>query len=494
MTAADHPSGHARGTKGPPAEAKIHRRLRAGARRGAFDPSSPEGLRQVLRELLFGGEDMPDWRRFAACQNADRDIFYLPLGAGPDPPSPRPPRRCAPAARCARPAWPTPLGGAAPARRDPRHHAAQADQAGRRGYLLLGLVAAPRRGDLPALGTPDLGQSIAECHEPETAAAAEHERRLAEEIRWTPCSPRCANWLLYGVAAPSRTRRRRPGSATVGSSATLARSPGSPSLRQVVDTITRRLDGQQAAGSVASKRRRVLFNALEFAVELGLLTANPVIGFKWKSPRVATAVDERSVVNPAQARTLLAAVREMKRRGPRLVAFFALVYFAALRPEEAANVRKHNLSLPVDGWGELSIDEATPRDQRQLKNRARGEGRIVPGTPELSALLHEHIATFGTGPDGRLFPGERATELPKLTYLRALRAARRLAFTPEVAASPLAATPYARPARFWVPVRRSGPRGTTRPMSRVIHCVSRHRPEVTAASTMPSVRSGCRST
>jgi integrase len=226
-------------------------------------------------------------------------------------------------------------------------------------------------------------------------------------------------------------------------------------LRQVLDAIARRIDGTPAAGSVVSKRRRVLFNAVEYAVELGLLTTNPLPGFKWKAPRVATAVDRRSVVNPVQARTLLTAVRETKRSGPRLVAFFALMYFAALRPEEAANLRKHNLAIPAEGWGELYLDEATPyagsgwtndgrqRDERQLKNRARGEGRVVPSPPELTVLLHAHVAEFGTGADGRLFPGERADELPKLTYMRAWRSARRLAFTPEVAASPLAATPYA---------------------------------------------------
>ena len=226
-------------------------------------------------------------------------------------------------------------------------------------------------------------------------------------------------------------------------------------LRHVLDTITRRVDGQPAAGSVVSKRRRVLFNAVEYAVELGHLRRNPLPGFKWKQPRVVTSVNRRTVVNPTQARTLLAAVRETKRSGPRLVAFFALMYFAALRPEEAANLRKHNLSLPAEGWGELHLEEAAPhagsdwtndgrqREQRQLKNRGRGESRTVPCPPELTALLHEHISAFGIGPDGRLFPGERAEELPKLTYMRAWRAARRLAFTDVVAASPLAATPYA---------------------------------------------------
>jgi len=131
------------------------------------------------------------------------------------------------------------------------------------------------------------------------------------------------------------------------------------------------------------------------------------------------------------------------------------MYFSALRPEEAADFGKRNMSLPDEGWGELYLERAAPyagsdwtngggqRERRQLKNRAVGEGRRVPCPPELTAMLHEHIATFGTGDDGRLFRGERAQELPKLTYMRAWRAARSYAFTDEVFESRLAATPYA---------------------------------------------------
>lgn len=57
-------------------------------------------------------------------------------------------------------------------------------------------------------------------------------------------------------------------------------------------------------------------------------------------------------------------------------------------------------------------------------------------------MLHAHLREFGIGEGGRLFPGERAPELPKLTYMRAWRAARAVAFTKEVQASPLARTPY----------------------------------------------------
>jgi integrase len=61
----------------------------------------------------------------------------------------------------------------------------------------------------------------------------------------------------------------------------------------------------------------------------------------------------------------------------------------------------------------------------------------------LTALLHAHIQEFGVQPDGRLFVGERNDgEPPTMTIGRVWRRARQAAFIPEVAASPLARTPY----------------------------------------------------
>ena len=165
-------------------------------------------------------------------------------------------------------------------------------------------------------------------------------------------------------------------------------------------------------------------------------------------------VDRRVVVNPDQARALLAAVRRQKPSGPALVAFFGSMYFAALRPAEAATLRKTNRALPAEGWGELLLESSTPeagvswtdsgrrREERQLKHRAKGETRVVPGAPELTALLHEHLEAFGTGPDGLLFRGVRGGKLAESTYCRAWRKARVQALTPAEAASPLAARPY----------------------------------------------------
>jgi hypothetical protein len=108
-------------------------------------------------------------------------------------------------------------------------------------------------------------------------------------------------------------------------------------LRAILSTIENKVDGTAAAASVVSKRRRVLFNALEYAVELRLLTVNPLPTFKWRPPKVSSAIGARSVVNPIQARTLLRAVGDTQRGRSRLVAFFGLMYFSALRPEDGAS-------------------------------------------------------------------------------------------------------------------------------------------------------------
>ncbi|HEY9418427.1 MAG TPA: tyrosine-type recombinase/integrase [Pseudonocardia sp.] len=226
-------------------------------------------------------------------------------------------------------------------------------------------------------------------------------------------------------------------------------------LRSVLDAVATKLDGTPGAPSVVSRRRKILVTALGYAVERKILEANPIPALKWSPPKTSHVVDRRRVANPVQARTLLNAVRSQQRTGPRLVAFFGCLYFAALRPEEAVNLTRANLSLPVAGWGQMHLERARPhagkewtnsglnRDERQLKQRAVGESRTVPCPPELTALLHEHLAAFGTAPDGRLFRGERnADELPKNTIIKAWQRARARSFTEEVAASSLARTPY----------------------------------------------------
>jgi integrase len=229
-------------------------------------------------------------------------------------------------------------------------------------------------------------------------------------------------------------------------------------LRQVLDALATRLDGQPAAGRTTHRKRAVLTNALSYAVELGLLEENPVRSIQWKAPKSGpVAVEKQCVPNPTQARALLDAVRETRRSGPRLVAFFACLYFAALRPEEAVNLRRTWLDLPDEegrwGWihlagaapdaGRAWTDDGEQRQQRQLKHRAVGEGRFVPCPPELVTILRAHLAEFGTDGEGRLFRGIGGGELATVTYLRLWHRARSRALgTDEAATSPLARRPY----------------------------------------------------
>ncbi len=225
--------------------------------------------------------------------------------------------------------------------------------------------------------------------------------------------------------------------------------------RTMLDAIAKKADGTPAAAETVQRQRGVIVNLAEYAVERTLLVKNPVTSLAWKAPKIARALDKRSVVNPDQARTLLAAVRAQKPSGARLVAFFGAMYFAALRPSEAATLRRSNLILPTtDGWGELLIEFSTPtagspwtnsgqrREQRQLKHRAAGDTRSIPCPPELTVHLREHLDQFDTVSDGRLFGGVRGGQLSESTYCRVWRKAREEALTAEEVASPLAARPY----------------------------------------------------
>lgn len=88
-------------------------------------------------------------------------------------------------------------------------------------------------------------------------------------------------------------------------------------------------------------------------MEVKHLTANPLDSVKWRRPRTIETVDRRSVVNPTQGRALLDAVRVHSDYVARLEAFFALLYFAGLRPGEALDVHADDLRLPTKGWGEV---------------------------------------------------------------------------------------------------------------------------------------------
>ncbi|GAA1347903.1 tyrosine-type recombinase/integrase [Saccharothrix algeriensis] len=242
-------------------------------------------------------------------------------------------------------------------------------------------------------------------------------------------------------------------------------------MRAVLGRLANKLDGTRAAPSTIRRKRAVLYNAVEYAVELELLDKNPIPALKWKVPKPPKAIDKRTVVNPAQARKLLEAVAAQRPSGQRLVAYFATMYYSAARPGEAVNLRKQDVLLPdatwdetthqwvlpegVDDGGELLLSESAPetgaawsetgtrRDRRQLKHRERGETRPVPCPPQLAVLLRDHLRQFGADADGYLFRGVRDHGLfAESTYSRAWRKAREAVFTEEEYASPLARRAY----------------------------------------------------
>lgn len=222
--------------------------------------------------------------------------------------------------------------------------------------------------------------------------------------------------------------------------------------------LGRRLDGKAAAAWTTRTRRGTLHHLLAYAVDAGELPANPVTGLRVSVQRGTSEVDPRMVVNPAQARQLLAAVTYAGSRPGQyeyLYGFFSTMYYAGLRPSEVNRLREVDCKLPDAGWGELVLEKSASRsnaryvdsgaswEERTLKRRTEGAVRVVPVPPQLVAILRWHLDTFGTAPDGRLFRGTLSDgPVNPTVYTDGWRKARKIGLSAEQAASPLAADPY----------------------------------------------------
>ncbi|MER7662797.1 site-specific integrase [Streptomyces sp. NPDC096193] len=229
-------------------------------------------------------------------------------------------------------------------------------------------------------------------------------------------------------------------------------------LRDVQHRIAFKLDGAPAAGETARRRRRALNTAVEYAIERGALAANPLGAIKKAQRSAPDRLDPRVLVNRVQAAQLFAAVSYVgtwgRSKGRRLVAFYAVMYFAALRPSEAVGLRDADCHLPETGWGTLTLRETQPvsgtkwtdtgqrHEQRGLKSRSASEDRPVPIPPPLVATLREHMRLFGTAKDGRLFTNERGGLVGSSTYWRVWRDAREYALPPDLQRSILGGRPY----------------------------------------------------
>ncbi|WP_062204343.1 tyrosine-type recombinase/integrase [Streptomyces sp. NBRC 109706] len=169
-------------------------------------------------------------------------------------------------------------------------------------------------------------------------------------------------------------------------------------------------------------------------------------------------MDKRCLLNPEQTAGLLAWVRQRPRGGERLHAYFATLYYAGLRPEEAVALNVMDLRLPDEDdttqWGEIVVHTATPEvgkhwtnsgkvhDERHLKGRAAGEVRVVPAHPALVKILREHITREALRDAALLFQGERGDRLAGSVIRRAWGRAREEVLTPAEYGSPLGRRVY----------------------------------------------------
>ncbi|MDH6107988.1 tyrosine-type recombinase/integrase [Kitasatospora sp. GAS1066B] len=224
--------------------------------------------------------------------------------------------------------------------------------------------------------------------------------------------------------------------------------------RRMLAALSVKLDGTKAAASTIRRKRAILGHVIGLAIEDGLLAANPLSAVQWQAPQIEEEVNPEYVMNPEQVTAMLAAIGSQGRRGPRLVAFFACIYYAGMRPGEVVHLRKDRCVLPETGWGRLNLNGNSPRvgsswtdtgathDPRALKHRSEKAVRPVPIPPELVRLLREHIEQYGTAPDGRLFRTLRNGMVQESGYGVVWSTARAEVLSVEEQATPLAKRPY----------------------------------------------------
>ena len=208
--------------------------------------------------------------------------------------------------------------------------------------------------------------------------------------------------------------------------------------------------------------------ALGYAVRKKRLSANPLSKAAqpegWTPPEAPDdALDYRTIGSPELVESMIETCRTLgTTQGARFRAFYGCMYFSMMRPSEVAALTLSACELPEDGWGWLTIadasttagraytDDGLTHEHRGLKGRTRGRpgtrarkpSRRIPAPPELVAMLREHIARFGAGPDGRVFRSERGNPIQASTWWQVWQKVRAASLTPGQLDGPLMIQPY----------------------------------------------------
>jgi hypothetical protein len=75
---------------------------------------------------------------------------------------------------------------------------------------------------------------------------------------------------------------------------------GPVTARRMLDHATGTVDGKIAAASTGRRHRTILANAMDDAIERGLLETNPVGALKWTAPKVSGQVDREASSTPTR--------------------------------------------------------------------------------------------------------------------------------------------------------------------------------------------------
>ena len=181
--------------------------------------------------------------------------------------------------------------------------------------------------------------------------------------------------------------------------------------RAVLDGLAVTRTVAPAAPATVQRQRGVLVNLAEYAIERRLLSDNPITALPWKAPKIAQAWTGGS--SSIRSRPAPCSTRSPTRgpAGPargvlrgdvlRRAATGRGVDAAQGQPRVARRgMGRAAVGVVLPGGRSLVDRQRSRREERPLKHRARGETRVVPCPPALTALLHAHLDSFGAGPTG----------------------------------------------------------------------------------------------